>query len=178
MKGIVFNLLEEAVTMEHGDAAWLHLVEQAAGRGTYSSLASYPDAELLGIVDQAAAALSLSVPEVLRWFGEAAMPLLAERFAGLFELHRSSRSFILSINDIIHPEVRKLYAGAACPHFHFAEAEDGRLILGYQSQRQLCNLAHGFILGAARHFGDAVEVEHLSCTHSADPFCRLALSWT
>ena len=177
MKGIVFNLLEEAVVSAHGEIAWLDLVELAAGRGSYSSLGSYPDEELLAIVTHASAVLGLSIPEVLQWFGKAAMPLLAERFAGLFELHRNSRSFVLSVNDMIHPEVRKIYSGAACPHFHFAEQDDGRLIVAYQSQRQLCHLAHGFILGAAEHFGDTVEIDHLSCTLDADPFCRLSLTW-
>ncbi|NML94076.1 heme NO-binding domain-containing protein [Novosphingobium olei] len=177
MKGVIFNLLEEAIVAEHGVAAWVDIMDLAGARGTYSSLGSYPDEELYAIVDHAAAGLALPVPDVLRWFGQGAIPRLAERYPTLFANHRGSRSFITSVNDVIHLEVRKLYAGAACPHFHFYDLADGRLAMAYQSRRQLCHLAHGFVLGTAAFFGDAIDVEHLACTSKGDALCRLALDW-
>ena len=75
------------------------------------------------------------------------------------------------------PEVRKLYSGAGCPHFHFDKDDRGRLILGYRSPRQLCHLAHGFIDGATAHFGERAEVEHLMCVHEGAPMCRIAVDW-
>lgn len=177
MKGVIFNLLEEAVSAEYGSDAWIDLMDIAGLDGSYSSLGCYPDAQLLAIVEHAGGMLAMPPAEVLRWFGRRALPLMAERFPASFDGHHSARSFILSANDMIHPEVRKLYAGAACPRFHFHEAEDGRLAMAYQSQRQLCHLAHGFIDGAAAHFGERIEVDHLTCTHLGDPVCRLALEW-
>ncbi|MEY9199367.1 hypothetical protein ABIA16_004546 [Sinorhizobium fredii] len=80
--------------------------------------------------------------EVLRWFGERAMPILQERYPALFEDHSSARNFILSVNNIIHPEVRKLYSGASCPFFHFRESDNGRTVtMGYESSRKMCDLA-------------------------------------
>ncbi|MCW1384139.1 heme NO-binding domain-containing protein [Novosphingobium sp. KCTC 2891] len=177
MKGVIFNVLEDAVVAEHGPDSWADLLDAAGLDGIYSSLGSYPDAELLAIVDRAAATLDQPVPQVLRWFGRKAIPLLAERYPRLFEQHRSARSFVTSVNDIIHPEVRKLYAGAACPHFHFHELDDGRLAMAYRSQRQLCHLAQGFVEGSGDHFAETVAVEHISCVHHGEPVCRLALDW-
>jgi hypothetical protein len=177
MKGIVFNLLQEAVTAEHGDDAWDDLLDAAGLQGAYTSLGSYPDAEMVALVTTASAVLGVSAADVLRWFGRKAMPLLAERYANFFENHRSAKSFVLSVNDIIHPEVRKLYAGAGCPNFVFREHDDGRLVIGYHSPRQLCDLAHGFVEGAADQFAEAVEVEHLACMQHGDPACRLAVRW-
>ena len=145
MKSIVFNLLEEAVTAAHGVDAWGDLIDAAGVGGIYTSLGSYPDEEVVALVNAAAAALNVSSPDILRWFGRSAMPLLAERYGIFFEGHDCARSFVLSVNDIIHPEVRKLYSGAGCPHFHFEEAQDGRLLVGYRSPRHLCQLAHGFV---------------------------------
>jgi hypothetical protein len=81
----------------------------------------------------------------------------------------------MSVNSIIHPEVRKLYAGAGCPHFHFEDAPDGALMMGYNSPRRLCALAHGFIEGAADHFGETVNVEHPTCMHRGDAKCQIAI---
>lgn len=177
MKGIILNLMEDALSAEFGETAWPALVDHAGVSGVYTSLGSYPDEEVLAIVAAAAEVLATTPEEVLRWFGRSAVPLLAARYPHFFRGHQSARSFVLSVNDIIHPEVRKLYSGAGCPHFHFSDAADGRLIVGYQSPRQLCHLAVGFIEGASAHFDEGVAVEHIACMHTGSPLCRLAVEW-
>ncbi|GEN98229.1 hypothetical protein NSE01_00620 [Novosphingobium sediminis] len=178
MKGVVFNLLEDAVAREHGLLAWDGLLEMAGLEGAYTSLGSYPDSEVIRLIDAASIVLGVSAGEVLRWFGRSAIPLLFERYEKFFTPHVSAQSFVASINDVIHPEVRKLYTGAACPHFHFHDLEDGRTGLAYKSPRRMCQLAHGFIEGAADHYGNRVAIEHLSCMQHGHPVCRIALDWT
>lgn len=177
MKGIVFNLLEEAVTKAYGTDAWSDLIDAAGVGGVYTSLGSYPDEEVVALVAAASATLDLSPAAILRWFGRSAMPLLAERYGNFFDGHQSARTFVLSVNDIIHPEVRKLYSGAGCPHFHFDQDKAGRLLIGYRSPRRLCQLAHGFVEGASDHFGEEVEIEHLLCMEDGKPLCRMAIRW-
>lgn len=176
MKGVVFNLLEDVVSHHHGDATWDTLLDATGLAGSYTSLGSYPDEELEQLVLAASSALGSPPTDVLRWFGREAMPLLAARYSAFFTAHKSARPFILSVNNIIHPEVRKLYAGAHCPHFHFEDALDGALLVGYRSSRKLCGLAHGFIEGAAAHYGEAVDLTHLQCMHEGDPKCLLRIS--
>ena len=126
MEGVVFNLLEEVVCAHYDDAAWDELLDTAGVSGAYTSLGSYPDEEMMSLVGAASTALAMSPSEVLRWFGCNAMPLLAERYPAFFAPHNSTRPFVKSLNSIIHPEVRKLYAGAHCPNFHFEEKRTGR----------------------------------------------------
>ena len=114
---------------------------------------------------------------ILRWFGRSAMPLLAQRYDDFFKHHVTARTFVLSINDIIHPEVRKLYPGAVCPHFNFGRNDGDKLLLGYRSVRHMCHLAHGFAEGAADHFGETIEVAHLSCMIDGAPSCQLEIGW-
>jgi hypothetical protein len=175
MKGIVFNLLEQVVVSHHGEALWDDLLDKTGLPGAYTSLGSYPDDQILALVGAASEALGKPQGEILRWFGREAMPLLARHYPAFFAPHRATRSFVLSVNSIIHPEVRKLYTGAGCPHFHFEDGADGALLLGYNSPRRLCALAHGFIEGAADHFGEIVHVEHPSCMHRGDIRCQLAI---
>jgi hypothetical protein len=120
--------------------------------------------------------LDLPPAKVLRWFGQEAMPLLAARYPIFFSAQESLYPFVLSVNSIIHPEVRKLYTGAHCPNFHFEDAADGTLLMEYSSRRKLCHLAHGFIEGAATHYGETVDVAHLQCMHEGDSKCLLRIA--
>jgi hypothetical protein len=175
VKGIVFHLLEQVLTKNHGAAAWDALLDRTGLSGAYTSLGSYPDQEIEALVLAGSEALGQSPADILRWFGREAMPLLAGHYPGFFTAHAGTRAFVASVNSIIHPEVRKLYAGAGCPHFHFAGAPGGALILGYNSPRRLCALAHGFIEGAADYYGETVRVDHPLCMHRGDSQCRLAI---
>lgn len=178
MKGIVFNLLEQVVVNAHGEAAWDGLLDAAELGGTYTSLGSYPDAEIEKLVLAGSKALNMTPDAVLTWFGRAAMPLLAQLYPAFFTPHRSARDFIVSVNSIIHPEVRKLYAGAGCPHFHFENGADGALLMGYNSSRRLCALAQGFVEGAGDYFGETASVEHRSCMNHGDAHCLMAIRIT
>jgi len=177
MKGVVFNLLEEAVLREFGPEAWDDLLDDSGVSGAYTSLGSYSDEEMIALVETAAVKLGMSNSEVLRWFGQRAMPILRERYPALFDSHSSSRNFVLSVNNIIHPEVRKLYSGAKCPFFHFREGNGGSVMMGYESSRKMCDLAHGFIEGAAQIFCEEVGITHHTCmNHGADK-CLMEIRW-
>jgi hypothetical protein len=178
MKGIIFNLLEEAVTQEYGEDAWEELLDAAGVEGAYTSLGSYPDEQLTALVNAAAADLGQSSAAILRWFGLRSIPLLAEKYPGLFDKHRTARPFLLTINAIIHHEVRKLYPGAEVPDFDLDASSNQVLVMGYDSKRKLCALAEGFIEGAAAHYRERVRIEHPACMHRGDPRCRLELSFS
>lgn len=175
MKGIIFNLLADAVSDEHGPAMWDDLIADAGASGVYTSLGSYPDAELEGLVLAAAARLRVPAPDVLRWFGRAAMPRLATTYPDFFTTPPDLRGFILSLNQIIHAEVRKLYPGAICPHFDFGDRRDGALEMVYRSPRRLCGLIEGFVAGAAAHYGEAAHLTHEQCMHDGAPACVFRL---
>lgn len=176
MKGIIFNLLEDVVVNSHGGRAWDELLDQAGLDGVYTSLGSYDDAEMMRLVSAAGTELSVSDDEVLRWFGRQAIPGMVNRWPDFFAAHQKTIPFLRTLNSVIHPEVRKLYSGAYCPHFDFSLPADGSLLIGYRSPRQLCGLAHGFILGAGDHYGETVTVEHLECMHDGADRCLISVA--
>ncbi|MGH7805640.1 MAG: heme NO-binding domain-containing protein, partial [Candidatus Binatia bacterium] len=69
MKGIVFNLLEQAVVDAHGDDTWESLLENAGVEGAYTAVGNYPNDELQRLVKAASDALDLPPDDVVRWFG-------------------------------------------------------------------------------------------------------------
>jgi len=177
MKGVIFNIVEEVVAAAYGPDMWDHLLGQAGLDGVYTSVGSYPDAQLEALVAAASGETGLPTSDMLRIIGRHAIPRLNDRFPAFFENAGDARTFILGLNQIIHPEVRKLYAGAGCPHFHFTLAERA-VTLGYNSPRRLCHLAEGFVLGLADHFGETIAVAQPACMHAGDPTCQIALGWS
>lgn len=178
MKGIVFNLLEQVVSREYGEDVWDDLLDTAELDGTYTSLGTYPDEDLMALVGAASAALDLPAEDIVRWFGRQALGLLAETYRQFFEPHASTRPFVLTLNDIIHPEVRKLYPGADVPVFDFDTGSDEVLVMGYQSPRKLCAFAEGLIAGAADHYGERASIEQPQCMNRGDSKCVLEISFS
>jgi hypothetical protein len=175
MKGIVFNLLEQVVTDEYGEETWDILLDDAGLDGAYTSLGSYPDAELGMLVAAASARLEVPADDVVRWFGERTMPLFAKRYPELFAAQDSTRALVLNLNEVIHPEVRKLYPGADTPMFAFDTSSPPTLLMEYRSARQLCSFAEGLLIGAAAHYEEDLELDHPLCMKRGDDHCLLAL---
>ncbi len=177
MKGVVFNLLEQVTSQAHGEDAWDDILAAADLDGAYTSLGSYPDEDLARLVGAEADSLGVPPDDVIRWFGRSALPLLASSYPGFFDSHRSTRDFLLTLNEIIHPEVRKLYPGADVPVFDMAVTDDGRLTMGYGSHKKMCAFAEGLIEGAADHFGERVSIEQARCMNRGDETCDLEITF-
>lgn len=176
MKGVVFNLLEEIVRREHGDDAWDTVLARSGLVGAYTSLGNYADHELSTLVGAAAAVLEQPPAGIVRWFGRRALPMLAEKYPGFFTPHASTRPFLLALNDIIHPEVIKLYPGAHTPHFDFDASSPDVLVVGYTSARRLCAFAHGLMEGAADHYGEEATIDQVRCMDRGDSRCEFRIA--
>jgi hypothetical protein len=173
VKGIIFNLAEEVVSREHGEDMWDRILDGAGLSGSYTSLGSYPDSDLFAILAEGGRLLGEDAQTMLRTVAEGAMPLLAKRYPHFFDPHKDTLSFVLTLNDIIHPEVRKLYPGAQVPTFSYDQHGPNSLTMGYRSERRLCLLAEGFLTGAARHYGQQVMVTQSTCMLRGDDTCLL-----
>lgn len=159
MKGVIFNSVAEAVTELGGEELWDDLLDKAGLSGSYTSLGSYDDAELISLVVVAAEALGKTVDETTEFIGEQVFPHLSGRHESLIEEYDSAVPLLCALNDVIHPEVLKLYPDASVPDFTTLEREDNRLKLLYRSQRQLPALAAGLIRGAANLYDENVDID-------------------
>lgn len=178
MKGIIFNLVEDAVVSEHGEQVWDQLLDEAGLDGAFTAIGNYPDADLMALVAAGAAALDVPPADLTRHLGRAALLGLAERYPRFFTPHDNARSFLLTLNDVIHPEVRKLHSDTNPPEFTFEEPGADRLVVRYQSERRLCALAEGMIAGTGTHYGDTVTVEQTSCMLDGHDDCVLHVTFS
>jgi len=177
MKGIIFDLLEQVVEAQYGQDTWDQLLATSGLDGAYTAVGSYPDEELFALVDSATKALSIERDDLLRWFGASAIPLLSKRYPGFFDAHTTTRSFMLTLNDVIHPEVRKLFPGAYAPSFDVEDSDERTLSLGYNSHRNMCSFAEGLAEGAGAHYGEHVTITQATCTKLGGDRCVLDMSF-
>jgi len=175
VKGVVFDLLERTIVAEHGEDAWDDLLGTTGLTGAYTSLGSYPDDHFHRLVDEAGVAFGMSPEDVIRWFGRRALLLLAASYPEFFTPHVSTRPFLLTLNDIIHPEVRKVYPGADVPWFDIDASDGDALVMGYRSHRRLCSFAEGLITGAADFYAEDVSIDQPTCMLRGDPACSLVV---
>jgi len=171
MRGVIFNLLEEVVEAVHGSDTWDGLLDRAGLDGVYTAGGNYKDEELVRLVHEAALLTAQGEDAVLRWFGQHAIPLVAERFPAYFTASSSTLPFLRGVNDVIHQEVMKLYPGAMCPHFQLSDGPARTLRMIYNSPRRMCGLAHGFMLGVADYYGETLELTQPHCMHHGATQC-------
>lgn len=175
VKGIVFNLLTAVVTEEQGEDAWDDVLGRASVDGAFTAHGTYPDAELESLLRHLDTDLDPSLEVRMRWFGRSAMPMMRTAYPQFFEPHRHTADFLRTLNDLIHPCVRRLYPGSDVPVFDVDESDTGieRIVLGYRSRRRLCALAEGFVLGAATQFGESCTLRQDVCMHRGDELCLI-----
>ena len=152
-----------------------HVRQDADVDAAFTSLDTYPDAVLRKLVAAVGKRAHKTPGEALQWFGRHSMPLLASQYPH-FLRHAE-------LDAILHPDAERHHSprgpqalsGADVPVFDFDTSSPDELTLGYQSPRKLCALAHGFIEGAADHYGETVDVEQSECMHRGDAKCVFQL---
>jgi hypothetical protein len=177
MKGIVFNLLEELVRERYGEDTWDDILEDTRVPGAYTSLGSYPDEDMLTLVGATSRRCGLDADEVVRMLGRSAIPKMAEAYPVFFVDHKTVRSFLLTLNDIIHPEVRKIYPGADVPDFQYHSASATHLEMVYASHRKLCSFAEGMMHGSADYYGETIHITQPECMLRGDARCLLHITF-
>lgn len=176
MKGIVLQLLGRCARDAFGDAAWREALAQSGLTEPFDPQRLYPDPEFNALVGALGASQGVDADAAQRWFGECAIAHFHAMAPDLFDAHRDSWSFLLTLNDIIHPQVRRDYPGAGAPDFGYGVADDGGLMLTYHSKRRMCAFAEGLILATLRHYGESPTVRHERCMHRGDPHCEFVLT--
>lgn len=180
MKGIFFNLAQEVVEDRWGADLWDDAVELAGVDGAYTWLGAYPDADLFALARALSEVAGRSANEVLVLIGRHGFPSLAAHHAQVLAGVDDWRSLVSRLDGVIHPEAQVIHPGASPPRFEelgaeLGEAAGGSLRLRYRSDRALCALAEGLLLGAGDWYRSPLTVAHLLCVHRGDAACVLEI---
>ena len=160
MKGVVFteflDMVEEAFGLEMLD----RIIDKAdlPTDGAYSAVGTYDHGEMVRLVQCLSAETGKPVPDLIQAYGEHLFGRFSQKYPIFFQKPKSCFEFLNSIDGTIHVEVRKLYPDAELPHFRCEILNDKHMTMLYESSRPFGDLAHGLIVGCARHYGEDVSV--------------------
>jgi predicted hydrocarbon binding protein len=179
MKGIIFNLLEDFLKESLGEEKLEELIESCSlkTREPFVGPGSYPDEDLLAIVDRAVEVTGMTKPEALRAFGKFCIGRLAQKYPPFFDKHDTAKAFLKTLNALHSLEVKKLYADAKPPEFVMEDPSPDRLIMRYTSEKKLCWLMEGLIEGVAEHYRSPIRSRQRQCMLEGGPSCEFELEF-
>lgn len=179
MKGIIFNIVESFVTENYGEEVYEDIVagcelitkEPFVGPGTY------PDEDLIAILVEASKQLNVPIPDILKSLGRYAFAKLAGRHPNFLEGYTHPKPFLMTVDGIIHVEVKKLYQGVYLPTFQYQEPAEDQLIITYFSERKLYPFMEGLIDGVGDYFNKPITQSHRIYEKDGNEYCDFHLQF-
>lgn len=160
MKGVVFTEFIEMSEDQFGFDIVDRVIKKSElpSHGIYTAVGTYDHSEIVTLVTNLSDESGLSVTDLVQTFGRHLLARFAEMFPDFFDV-ADVLEFLEHVDGYIHGEVRKLYPDATLPKITTERESDHSLIVTYQSDRHMGDLAEGLIHGAIAHFATPV-----SCT--------------
>lgn len=176
MHGIVFEQLREYVWRNHGAETWTELLGEAApGRRFYAPDTSYPDEELEALLAAASRKTGASRGLLLEDFGRSIAPMLFELYRPLISVEWNLFDFLENIEETIHRVVRLDDPTAAPPRLRVKRVDDARVLVQYDSARNMCELAKGIVMGLQDQYSEEVVISDLECMKRGDEECTMEI---
>lgn len=159
MLGRIFTEFFTLVEAEFGDDMLDDIIEDAKlpNEGAYTAVGNYDYLELIRLVIALSARTHIGVPDLVKTFGTFIFERLVLIYPKMIENINDSFEFLVGLDSVVHVEVKKLYPDASPPKFHTAIQED-TLVMVYQSDKNLPDLAEGLIIGAGRYFNENLMI--------------------
>jgi len=173
MKGVVNKGIQEWVEERFGEDTWDE-IRSAAGydEPSFSPSLDYPDQMTVDLVAATARFLGLSPDETMKEFGKYWVSNTGKHaYPSLYALAgRNPREFLRNMNRV-HRQATVSISGARPPSLRAEDLPDGGLAIHYVSERKLCPVLHGLILGVGLYFDETLAVEEVRCMRNGDAEC-------
>ena len=176
MKGIIYNVFE-AFCLERCGADTYELILDDCGLGdhVFVGTSSYDDGLLTLLAGAAGPRLGMNEVALHRALGRFAFPQMAARMPAFVAPFRDPKAFLMTVDSIVHLEVRKLLPDARPLRFQIEDLGPDRLVMLYESPRQMYDFAEGLLEGVADHFGRTVAIDRTLINLVTGPACRFEL---
>ncbi|MFC7204512.1 heme NO-binding domain-containing protein [Haloferax namakaokahaiae] len=173
MHGIILNKLKDFVVETYDRETWTTLQREAGLPGRlYVPVEEYPDEDVFALLETASELTEIPVPELLEAFGEYLVPPLLETYGVHIERDWTGLELIANIKAF-HLALREKHIATYTPPKVQTGWRDSETVsVVYRSERQICHLARGLIVGVSDHFDEPYEITEPTCMHDGDGQCE------
>jgi len=179
MKGVINKGIQELVESRFGIDTWEAVCRKTGcDEPSFSPSLDYPDQMSLDLITAVAEHTKLSADEVMVEFGKHWVPNVgAKSYPALYALAGNSARDFLSRMGRVHAQATLSIPGARPPKLTAEALPGGKLAIHYISERKLCPVVRGLILGVGIYFGQQLCVTETCCTRRGDPDCVFEVSF-
>ncbi len=175
MKGSINRAIHDMIIEQHGQTIWEQICREAEmDEPMFVASGDYDDSVTVQLVMAAAKVLELEPEIVMYEFGRYWIMVAAPRtYPMITAMAGGSTKALLTNIHCIHRTVTSSIENSRPPSLPVEELPDGRLRMRYDSERGLCHVLRGLIVGAGELFEDDVTVEETTCMHHGHDCCTM-----
>lgn len=179
MKGIIFNIAEAFITENWGDDMLDTIMAESnlMTQDPFVAPGTYPDEDFIEIMNHATRLLEMDSSTFLKKFGYFALFKLVGRYPHFAEPFSHPKDFLMTIENVVHVEVRKLYSDTYLPTFIYSNPSPEKLIMTYHSRRKLYPFMSGLIEGVGEYFNVSILEEQRVYQVDGKEFCDFELTF-
>lgn len=160
MKGIVFSQFIELAEATYSPEIVDEIITQCdlPSQGGYTAVGTYDHSELVKLVIALSDKTDTPIPDLMQLFGKQLLVTFTKAYPEFFSECSGVFSFLKTLDNHIHVEVRKLYPDAELPKFSYEEVGEDILIMEYHSERGFADLALGLLHGCVNHYNEKINI--------------------
>jgi hypothetical protein len=180
MKGIIFNHLEEFVSLKLGQQEWQKLCEELPLKTHERFIVNqtYPDSDLEAIVKEVSKKLNLELSIMWKSVGKFSVGLLISKYPQIIAPYHSLKALLNHINTMHFDSVRKLFTQTELPYLSKEpRSTDSLFVLRYVSQRKMCDYLEGALNAAADYYKENIIIIQSSCMHRGSNVCEFEVKF-
>lgn len=159
------TFVEQNYGLDVADRVLAKCESQLSTGGAYTSVGNYPHTEMLTLAVALCEDTGTDLGAMLHDFAGHVLGAFLRMHPEFFKT-ASLVTFLESLENKIHKEVRKIYPDANPPNVSVERTDNGGVEVFYKSHRPLAPLAHALLDHSIAHFQEKMNIEVIS--QSAD----------
>lgn len=178
MHGIIFLALEDFLESRCGEKAWSQAMREAnLVEQIFSPDRFYPDEGAADLFKASAKVLQLPIEQTLEALGRhmSAGLIVMGRSMGLIQEEWRTLDILEHLHKDILSTFRNDGTGLKPPDIRTYRLKYGEIAAAYVSERKLCPLFKGIVLGVGAFFNEPIRIEERVCMLAHAPLCRLSI---
>lgn len=162
MKGVVFTEFIEFIENKFGFDVCDEMIEksQTSTNGVFTQAGNYPFSDMFSLIKNLSQITQIAVPDLIQAYGEHLFGMLIKIYPKPVTIYDNSFDFIAHVEEVVHPEVKKLYPDSDLPTFETISKSDKTLKIKYISTKPLMDFAKGLMIACGKHYNENLNVTY------------------